>query len=521
MDIVKEILVGHNNKSTLQKFGVAGGAAVAITALLALKYPNRAIFEEYRENIVYMSGGLPIVGQLVNMLKSTHRMHDFRSNLFENIDALTGYISVLGMPSFTMTIDPRNVEHILKTNFENYVKSKHFSYSVEHLLGHGIFNANGEQWKWQRKAASHIFNVKNFRDHFTDVFISHMDTMRECILDKAVISSEPIDFHDAMYRYTLDSFVLIGFGVRLDALKTSEVVPFAESFDACQEYSFEKLINPFSKWMRMFREITRPNEKTVDQHIKTVDGFASDVINARRQQNANGEEHTDLLSRFMKAKNEKGETLNNKELRDTILNFIIAGRDTTAQALSWQFYNIALNPDVEKKLLDEINNHINDENIRDSALLYEVVKNMIYAQAVFYETLRLYPSVPGNNKFALKDDVWPDGTHIRKGDHVIWSLYAMGRSPALWGEDAKVFKPERWITPEGTLRRESFGLWPAFHGGPRICLGQNLATLEALVATIFLLKHYKFTMLPGQDITYRATLTLAMENGLNMHVEKR
>lgn len=135
--------------------------------------------------------------------------------------------------------------------------------------------------------------------------------------------------------------------------------------------------------------------------------------------------------------------------------------------------------------------------------------------------LRLYPSVPLNTKYALADDIWPDGTHIRKGDSVLWSPYAQGRSEKVWGPDAREFKPERWITPEGELRRESQGQWPAFHAGPRTCLGQHLATLEALVAVIFMLRRYKFHLVPGQEVTYQVSLTLPMKHGMKITVEKR
>lgn len=89
----------------------------------------------------------------------------------------------------------------------------------------------------------------------------------------------------------------------------------------------------------------------------------------------------------------------------------------------------------------------------------------------FYETLRLYPSVPNNQKYALEDDIWPDGTVIKAGYYVGWSPYAQGRCRQIWGPNAKEFYPERWIDEEGNLRRETAGKWPAFHAGPRICLG--------------------------------------------------
>jgi fatty acid omega-hydroxylase len=122
----------------------------------------------------------------------------------------------------------------------------------------------------------------------------------------------------------------------------------------------------------------------------------------------------------------------------------------------------------------------------------------------------------------MNDDIWPDGTEIKKGDYVMWCPWAQGRSETVWGADAKDYKPERWIVPgTGELRRESQGQWPAFHAGPRVCLGQNLATLEALVAMISLVRKYQFELVPGQDVTYQSSLTLPMKNGLKVYVAKR
>lgn len=119
------------------------------------------------------------------------------------------------------------------------------------------------------------------------------------------------------------------------------------------------------------------------QHLKIVDEFAYSIIESRRQQLARGEtHHKDLLSKFMNAHNENDELLNNKELRDVVLNFIIAGRDTTAQALSWTFYMFLLHPRVEKALLEEIDQHVTDDLAERPTDLYEVIKNMTYAHAV-------------------------------------------------------------------------------------------------------------------------------------------
>ncbi|RKO88952.1 cytochrome P450 [Blyttiomyces helicus] len=143
------------------------------------------------------------------------------------------------------------------------------------------------------------------------------------------------------------------------------------------------------------------------------------------------------------------------------------GRDTTAQALSWTFYMLAKNPAAEGRLVEEIMQTLGDVR----APTYDQVKTMRYSNAVFHETLRLYPSVPKESKQALADDVLPDGTIVDAGTYVLWIPYAMGRSRAIWGEDAKEYRPDRWLE-EKDLQPSSWE-YPVFNGGPRICLGRG------------------------------------------------
>ncbi|KAI8096414.1 cytochrome P450 [Halteromyces radiatus] len=503
----------------LKSIGLASSLAAVTLTYLATKYNDRLLFEPARSNIVRKKG-LPLVGCTIEVLNGLEQFNHYLLACFEQTGAKTITISSLGLPRGVQTIHPENIEHVLKHNFENYVKGSLFHASTVDLLGHGIFNANGAQWRYQRKAASMIFNVKNFRDHFTDVFVKELVLVRD-IFDRAIENKTVVDFHDIMYKFTLDSFVLLGFGTQVNALTTEGKVPFAHSFDELQKNSFDRFMNAMEPVERKFNEIFRPWRTTVAQHQKVIDGFAASVIAKRRTQLAAGEQHKDLLSRFMETDNENGEPLNDKELRDTIMNFIIAGRDTTGQTLSWLLYNLMLHPDVEEKLVQEIVSHVPVELEEDSPALYEAIKDMKYAYAVLYETLRLYPSVPINQKQALKDDVLPDDTPIRAGEVVMWSSYALGRNTDIWGADAKQFRPERWFTESGDIRRESQGKWPAFHAGPRVCLGQNLATLETLVACTVLLRRYKFSMIPNQDITYQNSLTLPMKNGLKVTVAHR
>ncbi|OBZ86583.1 hypothetical protein A0J61_05360 [Choanephora cucurbitarum] len=493
---------------------------IAAFFLLACIYNDRAIFDSNRPGIK-TKPGWPLVGNLPSLLKNVTRLHDFMLDSCNQLGALTMTMSSLGIPRHIGTLDPKNVEHILKNNFENYIKGPEFHTGMMDLFGNGIFNANGEEWKYQRKTASAIFNVKNFRDQFTIVFVGELEIMSKAIFEEAVDRNQAVDFHETMFKFTLDSFIMLGFGVQLNSILTKGQVPFAHAFDEAQKNTFLRFVNPLWPATERLLGFLMPWKASMRNNLKIVNDFARQVIQERRAQMALGEIHTDLLSRFMNAQNHKGDILSDNELRDIVLNFVVAGRDTTAQALSWTFYMLMHHSRVERKLLEEVDSSILEEDIHQLPVLYEKIKKMTYAHAVFFEVLRLYPSVPLNQKYALKDDVWPDGTAIKQGDYVLWCPYAQGRLEKIWGADAKEFRPERWITSEGELRRESPGQWPAFHAGPRVCLGQQLATLEALIVIAFLLKRYKFTLLPGQDITYQISLTLPMKNGMKVMVERR
>ena len=166
-------------------------------------------------------------------------------------------------------------------------------------------------------------------------------------------------------------------------MRSKQKVPFAESFDICQHACFERFVDPFTDLRELVKPIFKPGTKTFKQHLQVINDFAYGLVNDRREQVKNGGEYKDLLSRFMNAKNEHNQLLSNEELRDTVLNFIIAGRDTTAQALSWCFYNLMLHPRVETKLLEEIIENIpEDTSSLDAATFYEVIKKMKYAHAV-------------------------------------------------------------------------------------------------------------------------------------------
>jgi cytochrome P450 len=332
------------------------------------------------------------------------------------------------MPRFLITCDPENVKHILHTKFDNYVKGQKFHDIFEELLGDGIFNVDGARWKMQRKTASHMFNVSSFRDHMSGVFLKHArEVVRQLELVKP---GEQIDVQKLMFAFTLDSIGEIAFGVDVGSLHGD--VEFARAFDAAQYIVQKRFVIP--QWMWLPLKYLTPEGWHLQRALRVLNAFARGVIRERRRDPLL-EQKADLLSRFMVWRDDDGKGLEDGALRDVILNFLIAGRDTTAQALSWTFYELARNPGVEAALSAEVASVLGADGVPS----HDSAKEMRYTHAVFSETLRLYPSVPKEIKFAVADDVLPDGTRVYAGEALIFLPYNMGRIESLWPE-AKRFK---------------------------------------------------------------------------------
>lgn len=181
----------------------------------------------------------------------------------------------------------------------------------------------------------------------------------------------------------------MGFGVKLNSLlKRAE---FADSFDALQLHSFNRTIIPcIDAYESVKHYLTYwSKEKSMKQHLETVNAFAERLIKERHEEEEADKlsdikyEKEDLLSRFMRATSSTGKTLDDVELRDTILNFIIAGRDTTGQALSWTFYQLMLFPEIQEKVYAEAQQFITKEVEADPPRLYTVIQDMVYSHAVY------------------------------------------------------------------------------------------------------------------------------------------
>ncbi|KAH7387630.1 hypothetical protein KP509_16G033600 [Ceratopteris richardii] len=410
------------------------------------------------------------------------------------------------------------------------------------MMGDGIFNVDGEKWVRQRKVAVLEFSSSKLRDHSTKAFrlkaLKLLDVLRHLSQLK-----QPVDMQDLFMRLTLDSICEVGFGVDPETLSNDlPAVPFANAFDEANRLIIRRYVDILWK---VKRALNLGSEARLRRCVQVVNEFIYGVIVERRAEfketKFHHTERADLLSRFMSVPNQDGQPYSNRDLRDVIINFIIAGRDTTALTLTWLFSMLCKHPMVVKNILKEVSSVLGEQTVKPAQncaevdgplqtsriesidncdetefanlLTYQALNRMSYLHACITEALRLYPAVPLETKIAVSDDIFPDGTKIKAGNFVSYVPYSMGRLEYIWGPDAMEFKPERWLK-DGHFQPQSPFKLTAFQAGPRMCLGKDSAYLQMKITTLLLLKFFSFKLADDCPSKYSMMVVLYMAGGL-------
>ena len=417
-----------------------------------------------------------------------------------------------------ITANPLNVEHMLKTNFDNYPKGPDFISILEDFLGRGIFNSDADLWKVQRKTASYEFSTKSLRNFVFQSVVVETRTRLVPILKKSAETGRVCDFQDILERFAFDNVCKVAFNVDPACLGGDATAggEFMRAFEDSATVSSGRFMYAFQPIWKTEKFFDIGKEKRLKKSIAVVHRFAEKIIRSRLEQKAENKDQ-DLLSRFI------GNEGNSPEfLRDIVISFILAGRDTTSSALTWFFWLLSLNPDVEANISKELETvrARNGKSIGDS-YDFDELRELHYLQAAISETMRLYPPVPVNTKYCLNDDVLPDGTFVGKGWFISYVPYSMGRLESLWGEDCLEFKPERWLE-NGVCRQENPFRYPIFHAGPRMCLGKEMAFIQMKSIAAAVMERFE-VMVEDEDKCpdHYLSLTLRMKGGLRVRVKER
>ncbi|KAH8820366.1 cytochrome P450 alkane hydroxylase-like protein [Xylogone sp. PMI_703] len=433
--------------------------------------------------------------------------------------------------STIFTSSPLNIQAVLATKFEDYAFGPARKENLSDAIGNAIFTAEGAEWGHFRAQLRPQFARSQVSD--LDSAQRHLDILWKALPAENDLwvggKDKGVDLLPFLYRFTMDVSTEFLFGSSVESQshmisdaggasvgeKVKEDMEFSEALAYMQEYIAWRVRLNSLYWLA--------RSKKYRQAIKTIRAYGDKFvkITLEKEQKAadpqsGGKEKFVLLDALV------AETRDPVELRDQIVHVLLAGRDTTSALLCWVFLLLAKHPSVFDHLRGEIISTFGEDS--SMPMTFESLKACKFLQYVIFETLRLYPLVPGNGRVAIRDTVLPEGggpdhsqpIALRKGEAVMFSIYVSQRRHDLWGEDADEFKPERW---EG--RKLGWDFVP-FSGGPRICLGQQYALNEAgFVVARFLQRYDKLEYLgPEGRIAKRMGLTVSPKDGVKVRLHR-
>jgi cytochrome P450 len=399
-----------------------------------------------------------------------------------------------GIKEAIVTTNPAVIQHVLKTNAENYRKSEIQVKRMGHFLGKGLLTTHGEAWRTQRRLIQKGFDRKQL-----DALSSIMqDSLAESLRDfDRQISAGPVDIYPHLMKMTFAMVARSLFGARL---KDEDIDLVSHTICTVQEFIVRQTIQPYlNPWFAASGELRRHEDMRV-----RADSVLMEYIKQRRNQ-APG---NDLLQNLMDARYSDGEGMSDELVLSESMQLLVAGHETSSNGLSWLLYLLSSRPDCLERVRQEF-----DSVLGDAPLSHADVPKFEFTTQVIQEGLRLYPPFWMIDREAVADDRAGD-IDIPRGSTVIVYVYGAHHASLYW-ENPESFEPERFVKATEKLRTP-FTYLP-FGGGPRVCIGNQYAMLQILMILSDLLRKYDFQLTPGQAIEARPMVILRPKHGIRMN----
>jgi cytochrome P450 len=388
---------------------------------------------------------------------------------------------------------PDLIEEVLVTNARLYTKGRVLR-ANRHVFGEGLLTSEGDFWLRQRRLtqpAFHRARIASYAATMVEYAQRMMDGWR---------SGEERDVHREMLRLTLQ---IVG-----KTLFDADVERDAQEVGKSLELLLEIGAN-FRRTIFVPHWLPTPANLRVKREVAQIEKILYRIISERR---ASGRDAGDLLSMLLAAQDEDGSRMTDKQLRDETITLFLAGHETTASTLSWTWWLLAQNPAAEAKLHQEL-----DDVLGDRPPTIDDLSKLVYAGHVITESLRLYPAAWGLARLAVEDHETA-GYPVTKGMGVTMAQWVVHRDPR-WYDAPEEFRPERW---ENDLlkRLPRFAYFP-FGGGPRQCIGNTFALMEATLILATIARKFRFRLVPNHTVAPLASITLRPRHGVHVKLESR
>lgn len=389
---------------------------------------------------------------------------------------------------------PDDIQHVLQANNRNYDKQT-FDYELLYpLVGQGLLTSDGDFWLRQRRLAAPAFHRQRiiaFADMMVEATLAMLQRWRP-LMDRG----EAVAIDQEMMRLTL---TIVGQAL-LNIDLGDEASAFGRAFkQANSRFGYHNMLSIMFPWL------PTPANLRFKAAIRTMNQIADEIIRERRD---SGEDHGDLLSMLMSARDEEtGERMSDRQLRDEVLTILLAGHETTANALTWALYLLSQHPDAARELRAQIDRVLGGRPATAGDLPV-----LSYTRMVFQETLRLYPPAWGIARRAIEDDTL-GGYRVPAGSVININIYALHRHPDFW-DDPDEFRPERF-SELASQERHKFAYLP-FSAGPRKCIGDQFAMFEGQLILATIAQHLDLALVPGHPVEKLPLITLNPRYGMKM-----
>jgi cytochrome P450 len=417
---------------------------------------------------------------------------------FQNLASQYGDISYfkLGLQEAFFLNHPDYIKDVLVTNNHNFMKGLALQ-RAKRLLGEGLLTSEGDFHRRQRRLAQPSFHRARIAS-YAAVMTNCADRMRE-----RWANGETLDISAEMMRLTLG---IVG-KTLFDANLESDAQEVGEAMSVVMNL-FNTITIPF---FELIQRLPLPQLRRFDKAKAKLDAIIYRLIEERRQ---TGKDRGDLLSMLLLAQDEEDDCaqMTDAQLRDEAMTIFLAGHETTANALTWTWYLLSQNPDVEAKLHAEI-----DEVLASRLPTLDDLGRLRYTEKVLMESMRLYPPAWAMGRLALHD-CEVGGYLIPRQSLVLMSQYVMHHDARYFPEPL-CFDPQRW-TVEARESRPQFSYFP-FGGGPRRCLGEGFAWMEGILLIATLAQHWQMRLVPNHPVALRPVITLRPKYGMRMTLNRR
>ncbi|ETN44343.1 uncharacterized protein HMPREF1541_10523 [Cyphellophora europaea CBS 101466] len=475
-----------------------------------------------------LSHTLPLLGNAIRFLQPRHVLFSWFVDQQARYGDGTYEISVPSLPPGVVISSPANLEFVLK-NETLVTKGDFFRSRAWDLFGHGIINATGPVWRAQRKAGLRFFSGTTLEALVDDVLPELYHDVENTLL-AAFQSGETLDLQRVFHDLTTSIMGLMAYDMHITSAH-----PFSQAFNHASAHIASRFQNPLYPLTELF------SGGPFRRAVREVKRFGLSIVTTAKKRRGH-EAFASLLEgtetpHFGTLIDSLIESLDSDPtlVADAAMNFLSAGRDTTAESLTWTFYALLRHPAALARLESEIRAAFPPNNTKEEVAPITMAglqpAHIPYVMAVFYEALRLYPPVPIEIQQAAEPLTLPDGTHLPRGAVLVWCIWALNRSHKLYGPDPEAFRPERWLddaTGRFVPPRDNW-VFPVFNGGPRACLGRKMAEVLACWVLVRVVSEWQFREVgmqreDGDGLRERVSglsLTLPMEGGLPVKVMRQ